>query len=231
MPQTYTITTFGLDELDAKAQATAIEHCRDINVDEGSEWYDYTIDMAAEIADMLGIDTRVRKIRCGDGQERLVSAIGFSGFCSQGDGAYFEGTYQYKEDAVANVKAELPEESAIHEIARHLEEIQQRNACKVIADVKHRGPYANEGNTNIEVFHDDGDDLTDGTEAAVAEVLRDFMRWIYKTLEHEYEWRVEDEQIRETILANEYEFLQDGRHFDATVVTARRQDGSPGFAS
>jgi hypothetical protein len=213
MPKTHTITTYQFDELDAKAQNRALGDCRDVNVDGGSEWYDATIEMAAEIADMLGIDTRVKKVRCGDGKERCEPAIYFRGFASQGDGACFEGTYQHAEDALERVTAELPREESLHAIAAQLEAIQAANAGKIIATIKHRGHYYHEMSAEIEVSHDDGDELTVGTEDEVVEALRNVMRWIYRTLEHEHEWLTADEQVRDTITANEYEFLQDGRRY------------------
>ena len=46
---------------------------------------------------------------------------------------------------------------------------------------------------------------------AVIDTMRDFNRWIYKRLLAEYEWLIADEQVEESIIANEYEFTEEGR--------------------
>ena len=47
-------------------------------------------------------------------------------------------------------------------------------------------------------------------EDEVQTLLRDFADWIYARLEEEYEYRTSDEQVEESIRANEYEFDEDG---------------------
>ncbi len=44
--------------------------------------------------------------------------------------------------------------------------------------------------------------------------MRDYADWIYSTLQKEYYWRMEDEQVDESILANEYTFDEDGNRED-----------------
>lgn len=50
------------------------------------------------------------------------------------------------------------------------------------------------------------DEATDG----IKELLRDYMRWIYKQLEKEHEYQNSNEVVDETITINEYEFDEDG---------------------
>ena len=52
--------------------------------------------------------------------------------------------------------------------------------------------------------------LDDETEEAFKEVSQDLMRWIYKALKADYEYRMSDEAIEEDIRANEYEFTEEG---------------------
>jgi hypothetical protein len=47
-------------------------------------------------------------------------------------------------------------------------------------------------------------------EDTLIELARDFMDWIYKQLEKEWDYQNSDEQVEESIRANEYEFLEDG---------------------
>lgn len=42
------------------------------------------------------------------------------------------------------------------------------------------------------------------------QLMRDFADWMYRQLEAEYEYRMSDEQVDDTITANEYEFTESG---------------------
>jgi hypothetical protein len=44
----------------------------------------------------------------------------------------------------------------------------------------------------------------------VTQCMRDFADWIYDQLRKEYEYQMSDEQVDETLIANEYEFDEDG---------------------
>jgi hypothetical protein len=55
-----------------------------------------------------------------------------------------------------------------------------------------------------------GDWVSESIENDVAELLRDLMRWIYDTLEKEYEFQTSREQIEGAIEANDFEFLSNG---------------------
>ena len=48
-------------------------------------------------------------------------------------------------------------------------------------------------------------------EEGIPELMRDFADWIYRQLEKEWEWQNADEQVDESIRANEYDFEIDGR--------------------
>ena len=45
----------------------------------------------------------------------------------------------------------------------------------------------------------------------LAELLRDFMNWIYQQLENEHDYLLSDEYVDDTIRANEYEFTENGK--------------------
>jgi hypothetical protein len=47
----------------------------------------------------------------------------------------------------------------------------------------------------------------------LAEALRAFMKWIYRQLEREYDYLTSDEAIAESIIANEYEFTEEGERY------------------
>lgn len=56
-------------------------------------------------------------------------------------------------------------------------------------------------------------DSTQDLEKQLTDLARDGMRWIYCQLNADYDWHNADEQVDETIQANEYTFTQDGKRF------------------
>jgi len=205
--RTESVRIYEFDELDDSTKTRAIEDYRVHGIDH--DWHEATIDMLAEIADWLGIDTRVRRVKLMNGNTRLDPAIGYSGFWSQGDGAHFEGTYEYSRGALKRIRTECPQDTELHRIASELQELQRPYFYSLCASVNHSGFYQHENCTIIDVYSDVRDVDAD-TVNEVQTLLRDFMRWMYRTLEREYEYQTSDEYISEIIRANEYEFYADG---------------------
>lgn len=211
MPEIHTYTTYKFEELSDEAKENAIRALKEINVDGGFEWWDTTVENAADIADMLGINTRVKRVKRVDGTYGYLPAIYFSGFWSQGDGACFEGSYQYKKGSVKAVKEEMPHDIELHRIAEGLAEVQKLNFYQIKARVSHHGRYSHSMSTTIDVSRKDGQDFVHGTsEQEVKDLLRSFMDWIYQQLESEYEYLLDDEQVKDSIIANGYDFHEDG---------------------
>ena len=199
-----TYKVYGFDELPKEVQEKAIERFRESNLD--YDWWDASYDDFSRIAEILGIDLKTKEVKLMNGGIRKEPAIYFSGFYSQGDGACFEGTYQYAKGSVKKMKAYAPNDEELHRIAQGLYEIQKKYQYRLTASVKHSGHYYHSGCTHIEV-----DLCFPKDEESLKELLRDFMKWIYHTLEKEYSYLQSDEQIVETIKANEYEFTEDGK--------------------
>lgn len=181
---------YNFNELSEGAKQHAIEKLHTINTD--YEWYDATFDDAKEIGRIMGID---------------INNIYFSGFSSQGDGACFEGRYEYRKGSVKELKAYAPVDTELHRIAKALQDIQRKAFYRLTAHVKQSGHYNHKYCTVIDVYNSEsGDYATDEQSDAITETLRDFMEWIYRTLEKECEYLESEEAIIETIEANEYEF-------------------------
>lgn len=191
---TKTYTVYSFDELSEDAKQKAIENLYDINVD--YDWWSY--DDSKEIASLMGID---------------IENIYFSGFSSQGDGACFEGSYTFKKNGVKNVKSYAPLDKELHQIAERLQDVQKKHFYKLSANVKHSGHYYHEMCTEINVYKDGNYLHTEAELSAEDEIkyiLRDYMRWIYRQLEKQYDYLTSEKAIIETIEANEYTFLEDG---------------------
>ena len=192
--QTTSRTLYKFDELEESAKARAIENLADINV--LYEWHDSTIEDVRESAKLLGIN---------------ISNVYFDGFWSQGDGAMFEGNYEYKKGASKAIMEYAPKDTELHQIAKDLQTIQKRYFYSICVTVKHSGHYYHENCTKWEISGKDFQSWNAPVASEdIKEPLKDFMRWIYRRLESEYKYLTSEESIVETIKANEYEFDEIG---------------------
>lgn len=178
----------------------AKEKARDWNRknDDDNFWSECVIDDAKEVAALMGWE---------------IDKVYYRGFWSQGDGACFEGTLRYNKGCAKLVAAYAPLDKELHRIAKAWQDLQRQNFYALRATVKHRGHYYHEMCTEFDcedTRHNYGWLQNPEAEDDVEEIARDFMRWIYKRLEAEYEYSVSDEVVAENIIANEYEFTEDG---------------------
>lgn len=206
MPRTETITKtyYKFSELSEQAQAKAIEKEQEY---QGVTWSDYALDHDCFHAagKILGID---------------IDNIYFSGFWSQGDGACFEGSYQYKADMPKKIREEFPTATDLHEIADTLEEAQ-----RVLGDTSSANAYAEDrymrtrvGVEAADMWEEDLQDCgvdpaqADDAVDSVRQALQDFAHWIYKSLEEDYEYATSEENARERLEDCEeiYEYDEDG---------------------
>ncbi len=195
-----TITTvkeaYQFNELSDEAKEKARDWYKEGALD--YEWYDGVYEDATTIGELMGI---------------TIDKIYFSGFYSQGDGAMFEGSYRYEKNGVQKVKDYAPKDKELHRIAQTLQDIQKKHFYKLSANVSHRGHYYHENCTEFNVYKDGNylySQSEQDAEEEIIEALKDLMRWIYKTLESEYDYLLSDESVDETIMSNEYDFDIDG---------------------
>ena len=210
MSRTVTSTVYQFDELEDKAKEKARDWFRNGDTDFDTE---FLFDDFERMGAMLGIEFKQQQVKLMGGGTRGKPTIYFSGFSSQGDGACFEGSYYFATNAVAKITEETSgNDKRLIRIAEELEEVQALNANSLAATVRHSGHYSHEYSTDIEVERTDDSDseVSDEHAEAVRTCLRDFMRWMYRALEEDYEWRNADEQVDDNIRANEYEFTESG---------------------
>lgn len=204
MPETREITVYQFDELSDKAKEKAREWYRAGQLD--YDWWDSVYDDADKIAAIIGIDI--------DHKDKHTPAIYFSGFCSQGDGACFEGSYRYKKGwrkELAEYAPKNEHNAEIWQIAEALQAVQARQFYKLEATCRHHGHYQHSGCMSVDVGHADDRyrDVGDA-EDELRDDLRAFAGWIYDSLESEHDWLTTDEQVDESIRTNGYEFLENG---------------------
>jgi hypothetical protein len=194
--QTVKVKVYEYDELSKEAQERVIEKLRGINTN--YDWWDTTYEDTKEIGKRIGID---------------IEDIHFSGFYSQGDGACFIGSYQYAKNSVKSLKGYAPQDKELHRIVECLYQLQKQNFYRLQATVRHTGRYSHKYSTEIDIEDTQGYNMgiSDSITLELTELLRDFMDWIYRTLEKEYDYQTSQEAIEEAIRANDYQFLIDGR--------------------
>ncbi len=218
-----TINTYTYDELSPAAKEKARDWYRRAS-DDDTYWSECVIDDAKDQGRHLGLD---------------IDKIYYSGFSSQGDGACFEGSWRANRGDPVELAKNVKDEELIR-IAEALAKIAE-SYPDASFHVEQRGHYQHENCTVFDHCHGNDDETRDVLlsryyskddeideddnaiarerwanaypEDEVEELARDFMRWIYSQLESAYDWTNSDEQVEESIVANEYTFTEDGKRF------------------
>lgn len=213
MPEIIQTTVYTLDELDERAKSRARDWYRQASNDD--DWHEVVFEDFERVCEILGIDLATRTVRLFGGGTRQKPCIWFSGFSSQGDGASWEGIYQYKKGAARDIRAYAPRDERLAAIADRLQRIQLRNLYALEARVTHRGRYYHEYcmDISVERASETYQPPTPDAEDIVVEALRDLARWLYRRLEQEYDYQTSDEVVDESIEANGYTFTEAGRRF------------------
>ena len=214
--KTIQINIFQFSELSDSAKDKAREWYREGQQDD-NYFSESVYEDAASIAALMGLDIRQRKAKLMGGGIRIAPSIFYMGFWSQGDGACFEGTWRADDVKVGGVIGYAPQDAELHRIAKEFEDVAAAFPAAYFK-VEHYGHYYHENCTkfSFELWTGDGDaqepsdEAIAGAEDALEEAAKDFMRWIYKALEAAYDWDNADAQVDESIIANEYEFTEDG---------------------
>jgi hypothetical protein len=181
------------------------------------EWWDSVYDDFVEVCKILGVELADDPVRLMGGGVRYKPRIAFSGFGSQGDGASFEGCFRGKLDMVEKIKEYAPLDEDLHNIAAclYVDFVEPYNAtCRV--DISTTGRYSHSHTMRFE-FNDfensegEWEQMEDrGRETVVENNLRWLADWLYTRLEKDYDWLTSDEVVAENIIANGYEFDENG---------------------
>jgi hypothetical protein len=217
MPQviTHVSEAYRFDELTDAAKETARDWYRGC-MNEDNDLSDRNYDDFVRVAEILGIDFRQRETgQRRDGTKVYGPAIYWSGFCSQGDGACFEGTLGYNPNAPAEIRDYAPQDERLHAIADGLAEIQERNLFGLTAKMTHTGRYYHAYSMTVDVEDErdvDRDVSADGK--AICDLIVDFANWMYRQLEADNDYLYSAECVDESIEANEYMFDEEGNRHD-----------------
>ena len=217
----YSVFTF--EELPENIQEIAIDNLRDINVD--YDWWEYTIDYYKDLLASAGFEN---------------ADIAFSGFWSQGDGASFtadcdaqkilNSMFFENEGQISWLIKKGLHEKAMEEIKRwnlwftmaenhgSIHFSINRNSSRyshentISPDVEIDGDYQDSGEWKSGVWNSVFMSKVnwEALQSMFEEYAREWCRKIYKGLEAEYEYLTSEETVKETILANEYFFTENG---------------------
>jgi hypothetical protein len=203
---------FDFDELSDSAKENARDWFRGLR---DSSDLDAVVEDFDTCAGIIGVEVRQRPFRTMGGDTRTEPAVRW-GLYTQGSGASFEGSYRYVKGAAQAIRQHTGNsDSELIRIADELQAIQKRNGYKVEArmtDGTDSNFYPHSGTMEVEVFK--GGAMADAeTESAVTALMRALGDWLYRRLEEEDMYQSEDEQVDESIRANEYTFTEDGKRF------------------
>ena len=188
---------------------TAKQQAREWYLEGGlsDDWWEYCYDDFARVAEILGIDLSQRAVPLMNGKCRYEPEIYFSGFYHQGSGSSFCGTYGYAKGAVAKIKEYAPQDEELHQIAQALQDVQRSHFYRLVADISSVRDYY----IRVEVYDSANQYRNIGdAEDDVRGLMNDFNDWMFKRLQDEYEYLTSDEAVAESLIANEYEFDEEG---------------------
>jgi len=212
------VEIYKYEELSDAAKKVARQWWKDLEANNGDNSFaDHIIDDAVEVAKRLGITIDKRTVKLMNGNTRYDPTIYWSGFGKQGDGACFDGRYDYHSGGVELLKEYAPNDSELHRIATELNEVQQLYENEIFARTTHTSHYCHEHSMTIDVECTAEDEncepieVSPESEERIKKALRSFARWIYSKIEDQYEYIMSDDAVSETLISNEYEFTSDGK--------------------
>ena len=212
--RTMQVQVYQFSELSESAKETAREWWRE------AEAHDFTVEWEhyETAAKLLGIDLTEQRTNKRTGKAYTANTIQYSGFSSQGDGASFFGSFTFAPGCCGTIRAVFPKDTVLHGIADKLTALNNRirllhggKLAGTITIGSHSGSYCHEYTMDATATNAvDGEELDLKISDEFRDLMRDFARWIYKGLEEDYEYRMSDEAVDESIQANQYVFDEDG---------------------
>lgn len=212
-------------ELSDRAKERARDKWRESVFTNSSDW-EHVYDDAANVALAVGLEIGTRNVKLMSGESASELDINFRGFCSQGDGACWAGLVDVAKlkDATTAVKLYAGEDDDLYEFAQWGEniyaEIMAYAVARRLSDDPEDDPYPGcEATMKIRVDSNDhhgfitrivDDDVPEEIAKSLNRYVEWFASWIYGQLESEHDRQTDSDVIDENILANDYEFDEEG---------------------
>lgn len=208
-----------------KYSDTFLDAHRHFNVEH--DWWDSVYDDFDRVCAVLGVELGGRNVPMHGGGTRSEPDVNFSGFWSQGDGASWAGQYRAirrgrtqdaalgqvptYDTAPAEIRQYAPTDDALHAIADRLCMLSRIYGplCAVVGRSSSR--YCHEFSMQIDSWEycddekneDVPEEIAEHVETELLDIFRDLARWLYATLETEYDHLTSDEAVAESLEANE----------------------------
>lgn len=197
--KTIPVTIYKFEELEEKIQEKVLNKYRFINV-EYYDWYHFSLEEWKITLDNIGFEN---------------AKIQFSGFAGQGDGASFTADCNLQKLISHIMYCEKGFNKNLYKLYLFAEN-------SLLGDGQLRRTnhhYSHEQTVHYEnpEYYGNGwyhDKIIDWLTDYIEEIRRDLSQDIYFSLRKEYEYLTEDEQIKNTLEANEYTFLKNGTFFN-----------------
>ena len=226
--ETITKEIYSFEELTPEAQNTALETFRESNHYLDYDWWDFVYEyweekLAEDGFDVTENQNRMsykwdsnlnRRVENGKKDFKEIT-INFSGFWSQGDGASFTAK------SVDICKWILNNNHTYSRLVKLYNSGALDLSGRVVRD--RNSHYVHENTTSFYLSYDFQQDyksnlsniegLLEDLEREIQQHIKQLSIEIYRELEKEYEYLMSDECIKETIIANDYEFEQDGSRY------------------
>ena len=198
-----TFNVYSFSELSESAKQTAIDEYRNDENYPYDFWFEHSKEDFHAILSLIGFSN---------------IESGFSGFCSQGDGANFTGSYSYKKGALKALLAYAPNDKELYNIAKTVQNIQSKYFYKIECELSKTSRYEHAYTVNFDftVWNGRGTDeisMSRGDEETFKNCFIDLMNWYYKALNSEYDYLTSDECIIENIESNDYQYLECGKQY------------------
>ena len=178
------------NELSPAIQQRALDEYRYINVDD-TDWYESTIECWTEKLEAMGFTS---------------VDISFSGFSSQGDGASFTSGEMNIEKVLRHLRVYskyrryVPSDYMDYYIkVSRISSMYYHEKSVMVDDFIHYTNTENQTNKLYEII------------GLIRDLVKEKSREIYNDLQQDFDYLIEDAQVRETLLINEYDFDENGR--------------------
>jgi hypothetical protein len=207
--KTIQLNLYEFAELEERAKEKAIEADRYINVD--YRWWDFIYDDFISICETLGITVD---------KESIV----FEGFYSQGDGSAFTAEINLAKmlDAVVNqnwkeyapkLELDLPLPDIDRRVMRLIASGKLETDPKIIQPTRSYYVRAELNDTipNSPFGYPQVENQLDMLVISLCKIAKNLNRYLYKSLQNEYEYQTAEQAVTEAIEANDYWFTKDGK--------------------
>ncbi|QEM07094.1 hypothetical protein DIU31_027640 [Mucilaginibacter rubeus] len=208
--KTITLKLYSFNELDKEAKGKALTTYRDLNVN--FDWWDDEFEDFIELCSYMGIAV-------------IKDKITFRGFYSQGDGSGFSAMVDIPKLLMAVDNQSWKDYAPMQEFSFSVPQIDHRVIALVVDGILPSEPQIisrsrqygivtdlgiseviKDGKTHDNIFEE-----LDKLEEWLRAIAESLNRYLYKSLENQYEFLTSDTAIKESILTNEYLFTADGR--------------------